>query len=263
MTAIVSFTDDSKYAYFAPLVKWAWEKIGHDSHFLIPNRSKNNPIWELIYKYTQPQFYSYFNSDIEKEVTYSQVGRLYISSEFGESDDVLICSDADMLPINKQFFDSIANGNINIAGYDLVPDGQYPMCYCSMTSSDWIRTMNIGSHSFQEMLDKEVGELQSITFRGDFWSRDQWLLYKNLQGVGVNLIPRSNGQNQFAQNRIDRDDSFWEERLNHNIIDAHLWRPGYTEENFEKILKLLKYFYPDEDFNWLISYTNEYRKLVG
>ena len=130
MTAIVSFTDDSRYAYFAPLVKWAWEKIGHDSHFLIPNRSKNNPIWRLIYEYTQPQFYSYFNSDIEKEVTYSQVGRLYMASEFGECDDVLICSDADMLPINKNFFDNISNGNINIVGYDLVPDGQYPMCYC-------------------------------------------------------------------------------------------------------------------------------------
>jgi hypothetical protein len=185
-----------------------------------------------------------------------------MASEFGESDDILICSDADMLPINKQFFDSIANGNINIAGYDLVPDGQYPMCYCAMTSSDWIRTMGIGSNSFQEMLDKEVGQLQSITFRGDFWSRDQWLLYKNLQGENVNLIPRSNGENQFAQLRYDRDDSFILDRLNPDTIDFHMPRPGYEEKNFQIILTILQYHYPQEDFGWLIAYNEEYKKLL-
>ena len=262
MTAIVSFTDDSRYAYFAPLVKWAWEKIGHDSHFLIPNRSKNNPIWRLIYEYTQPQFYSYFNSDIEKEVTYSQVGRLYMASEFGECDDVLICSDADMLPINKNFFDNISNGNINIVGYDLVPDGQYPMCYCAMTSKDWIKAMDIGSSSFQEMLDKEIGQLQSITFRGDFWSRDQWLLYKNLQDENVNLMPRSNGQNQFATKRYDRDDSFIFDRLSPDTIDFHMPRPGYEDRNFQIILTILQYHYPNDDFGWLIDYNEKYKKLL-
>jgi hypothetical protein len=52
------------------------------------------------------------------------------------------------------------------------------------------------------------------------------------------------------------------DRLDHDIVDAHVWRPGFTDENFPKILHLMQFMFPDENFDWLISYTNAYKQLL-
>ena len=63
-------------------------------------------------------------------------------------------------------------------------------------------------------------------------------------------------------NRVDRTDLHYKDRLNHDVIDAHLWRDGYTDENHAKIMELLQFMYPEDDFTWLDIYRNEYLKLL-
>jgi hypothetical protein len=52
------------------------------------------------------------------------------------------------------------------------------------------------------------------------------------------------------------------ERLSPDILDYHAHRPGYTDENFEKIISVIQYFYPNDDLSWMRSYQQEYKKLL-
>lgn len=76
------------------------------------------------------------------------------------------------------------------------------------------------------------------------------------------LIPRARPGTQFAANRVDRDDINWRAYVNDDLVDAHLWRPGYTDENFANIMELLTMKYPNEDFTWLRTYNEQYKNLL-
>jgi hypothetical protein len=76
------------------------------------------------------------------------------------------------------------------------------------------------------------------------------------------MFPRAKLPERFATNRLDRDDAYLLERLNPDIIDYHLPRPGYEENNFNQIMTVLKYHYPNDNFDWLIEYREQYIKLL-
>ena len=116
--------------------------------------------------------------------------------------------------------------------------------------------------TYQAALDSHLGHIECEGFRGNYWCYEQEVLFNKLQDANCLLIPRSNGQNQFATKRYDRDDSFILDRLNPDTIDYHANRPGYEDENHEIILAILKYHYPHEDFAWLRNYRNEFLKLL-
>jgi hypothetical protein len=54
----------------------------------------------------------------------------------------------------------------------------------------------------------------------------------------------------------------WETMLRPDTIDYHMHRPGYEPENFSKIMRVLRYFYPYEDYSWLINYREAYVALL-
>lgn len=113
------------------------------------------------------------------------------------------------------------------------------------------------------MLDEDLGPLDSEHMRSDFWARDQELLHNAIMGTHYYIPhPRAYPNTQFASRRLDRDDGMWETMLKPDTIDCHLWRPGYEPENFSKIMRVLRYFYPQEDFSWLVNYRQQYDSIV-
>jgi len=144
-----------------------------------------------------------------------------------------------------------------------VPPNQYPMCYISAKVSDWRSAFNLHGKGYQECLDELMKDRDSISMRSDFWALDQEISYNNISTYkDICLLARTNGQNQFSTNRLDRDDFYILDRLNNEIIDYHANRPPYEDSNFEKILTILKFFYPDENFEWLVEYQNSYVNLI-
>jgi hypothetical protein len=209
-----------------------------------------------------------FGSDKNKQATYSQCARLYASASPSISEnEYLIISDVDMAVFNNPFANiNLASDNdIDIFGADLVPQGQFPMCYIGAKSKTFNRIFNPDNLTLQGCLDKLLGDIECENMRGNYWGKDQETAYNEITKHADHafLHNRARPGTQFADNRIDRDDFFWADRLNTNIIDAHLWRPGYTEENFAKILTLIQYFYPTEDLGWMVEYRNEYVKLIN
>jgi hypothetical protein len=175
-------------------------------------------------------------------------------------DEVLITSDVDMLMFRLP---EMIEGGFSIFGSDLVPPKQYPMCYISAKVKDWRNAFGLHGKSYQECLDELMKDRDSVSMRSDFWALDQEIAYNKVNLTQeINYISRTNGQTPFATLRLDRDDSFILDRLSPDIYDYHAHRPGYEDGNFEKILSVLKYFYPTENFDWLVNYKNSFVNLL-
>lgn len=203
------------------------------------------------------QKHYFFNAPEHKEATYAQCSRLYAACLDLPEDEILITGDVDMAMFQiPPYIDKIT-----IFGNDLVPEGQFPMCYASGTVKEWKSVFNLHGKTYQQCLDELLGAIECDHFRGNYWGKDQQTLWENTK-ENTTLINRARPGTQFANSRYDRDDAYILERLNPDTIDYHMNRPGYEPQNFEIILTILKYHYPNDDFTWLVDYTNEYKKLL-
>lgn len=282
MKAVISTTYSNTYLYFLPIVTWCWNRLGVGVICFMPElkelisakdmepfrRAKK---FELIVKCISDNcnegngFYT-FSAPEHKEATYAQCSRLYGACLDLPEDEVLITSDCDMAVFNGEYLKQ-KWASFDIYGADLVPKGQVPICYISATVKDWRQVFDVNGKTYQECLDEQLGGLEAEHFRGNFWSRDQEIAYNKLtfpKDISLSLYQhfRTNGQNQFATKRYDRDDSYILDRLNPDTIDFHMNRPGYEDKNFEIILTILKYHYPNDNFDWLIEYTKKYKALL-
>lgn len=269
MKAIISSTYDDQYLFYLPIIVWSWNKIGVD---VVSYQPGNNifitePRLSLISKVSYNldlrwQAWGFFCPE-HKEATYAQCVRLYAAGDWDiEDPEVLITSDVDMAVFNKDFFNQLNDGRIHVAGTDLVPDGQYPMCYIAMPAQKWREVMMIDNDTEEQTkLDQLLGHLDCEHFRGNYWAKDQEEAYNHIHLYELVKHNRAAPGTQFATRRADRDG--WPTVIPPDIIDAHLPRPGYTEENFAKIMNLFQSMYPLEDFTWMHEYRDEYVKLLN
>jgi len=275
MKAIISSTYDSKYLYFLPITVFCWNKLNVDVICFMPDKISGYTGEEMLrtskrlmlaedavmnHCSSNKNMIVQFSAPEHKEATYAQISRLYAAALDFDEQEQLIISDADMLVFRTDFMEKSADDFFDVYGTDLVPDGQLPMCYTVGNVKTW-RRFFIKGRTYQECMDAELGHEEMENMKGNLWSRDQELLAK---GVGELYFKhtRSNGLNQFAQNRVDRTDTNWRSYVNDSLIDAHLWRDGYTDENHANIMELMRMKFPDEDFTWLDTYRNEYLKLL-
>lgn len=274
MKAVVSTTYDDKYLFFLPIITWCWNKLGVDVICFMPIWRTQDQIKNMVVTNALKGMkcdISYFDCPPHKEATYAQCSRLYAAALDFPDHEFVVTGDVDMAVFRMV---DLLEGNgrrentsstppgatVYVVGSDLTPDGQYPICYCAVTVKTW-REM-IGHSSYQELLDGLLGNIETENFRGNYWSKDQEELFRITKDRPKFFIDRARPGTQFAMNRVDRDDINWRSYLGPDLIDAHLWRPGYTEENFANILELLQAQYPEDNFQWMINYRNEYIKLV-
>lgn len=279
MKCVISTTYSDTYLYFLPITAWCWNKLGVDVICFVPDTDDaeklkraelaTNTMQGLKMKYS----IAIFKAPEHKEATYAQCSRLYGACLDLPEDEVLITADIDMAVLqgmkwllhpnfNDKQYDNIVNDVMCIWGCDLVPEKQFPMCYARATAKRWRTKINIGEKSYQECLDDLLGHIEAEHFRGNYWGKDQETLFSSDNNIAVLEIGRAKEGTQFATKRYDRDDAYILDRLSPDTIDFHMNRPGYEPQNFEIILKILQYHYPQENFDWLISYTEQYRALL-
>jgi len=266
--AIISTTYDDKYLYFLPITTWCWNKLGVDVICFMPsvsNKVNSGDKMLLVYKTMYEVLNSNidictFNAQFHKQSTYAQCSRLYGACLDLPEDEILITGDVDMAMFKVPEYTS---GSFNVFGSDLTPPKQFPICYLMATVKEWRNAFDLSGKSYQECLNGLLGNIEAESFRGNYWCKDQEEAYNKIPKVIRIEKVRAKEGTQFATLRYDRDDSFILDRLNPDTIDFHMNRPGYEDKNFQIILTILQYHYPQEDFGWLIDYTNEYRKLIG
>lgn len=265
--AVISTTYDSKYLWYLPLVTWVWNKMGYNVICFMPPPENSAPDKYLYREFLKSEKLScrieYFTCSKNKEATYAQCSRLYAAALDLPEDDVLVVSDADMFVFNPSYFHEPVKGLIDVYGADLVPPKQYPMCYLVGQVGTW-RTL-IGEGTVQEHLDRLLGDINSLSMRGDYWSKDQETIYNLLQQndeVDYRLFNRAKPGTQFATNRLDRDDAYILERLSPDIVDYHANRPGYEPHNFQTIMAILNYYFPHDDLSWIEEYNEKFKQLL-
>lgn len=279
--AIISTTYSDTYLYFLPITVFCWHKLNVDTICFMPylNASEENRKIDLINDTfrilgIKPQ-YAGFASPKHKEATYAQCSRLYGACLDLPEDEVLVTGDIDMALFKIPEY---VKGTFSVFGADLVPNGQVPICYLTATVKQWRGTFNlyykvwegeegqmiIGVKTYQQCLDELLGDIECENMRGNYWSKDQQEAHDKIfnNRFSHTEIKRARPNTQFADHRVDRDDINWRSYVNDELIDAHLWRDGYTDENHANIMELMKMKFPDEDFTWLDNYRNEYLKLL-
>jgi len=273
MKAIVSTNYDPKYIFFMPLLVKCWNKLGVEMLFLLPTTKEDKNValfefcreWCIKVRDSEKRIFFYFFEPptANHEVTYTQVSRLFAAADIHIPDnEILILSDSDMLVFQLPPHDP--NGAFSIFGADLVPPNQYPICYISATAAAWRETF-VKGRRLQKCLDDELAHENCENMRGNLWGRDQEKCSEYIKPTNPVLYNRAYEGTQFATRRVDRDNAYWLEDLmrgDRNIVDAHLWRPGYTEENSEKIIRLLEIMYPEDSFHWIREYAAAFRNLL-
>jgi len=282
--AVISSTYDDKYLFYLPITSWVWNKLGISVVCYMPyleNPEENDRvhlITDTKLKNNIQLSYKGFEAPEHKRATFAQVVRLFAATDVNYPPEAtIISSDIDMLCFGS-IFKEVNDGEIHLIGADLLEDSmkQIPMCYIAMPVNKWRNVMGmwqsdgVNEHgqrighlkTHQECLDETIGKIESQDFRGCQWSFDQNLAHSKINGNAVIKHSRAKMPERFATNRIDRDDFYWEERIAPTIIDYHCHRPGYTDENFEKILKVIQYFYPEDDLTWMKEYQQAYKKLL-
>lgn len=271
MKAILSCTADDLYSFNLPFAVYSWYKLGIDCVVFVPldncgistdKELRFENAMEWCSKVAPNTQFEIFVAPPDKIATYAQCARLYAAAIPGLEADILITTDADMCVFNQEFWDQFDyDGAVNIIGVDLVPEGQVPMCYITSPLAGWYNFMEIKGRTYQECLDDLLGGIEAEHFRGNYWGKDQETagdalrrLDKGLQVAHFRAVPGT----QFATRRADRDG--WQ--VTPDIIDAHLPRPGHTDENFAKIFHLFETMYPVEDYAWMERYREEYLALM-
>ena len=266
MTAIISTTFDDKYFYFLPITTWCWNKLGIDVVCFCPRLDKgNNDKAALVGKTLIDNNLRcrkyFFDAPEHKQATYAQCLRLYGGAIEADNDEVFIVGDVDMAVFNAPFFSQFEDGKCHIIGADLVPPNQYPMCYLVYTSLGWWKVMDVGANTYQQCVDELLGQIESTHFRGNFWAKDQETAFNHFSNYATPIFHnRAREGTQFASNRLDRDDAYILERDVAGVIDYHMNRPGF--EHIETILTIFYKIYPEENFDWIRTYTEEYKKLL-
>ena len=266
MKAVLSCTDNDLYLFNLPFAIYSWWKLGVDVMVMVPGDLLTTRKYHCILEHLPlvddrvAHWYN-FSAPKDKEVTYAQCARLYGAAVRGGGIDVLITSDADMCVFNKKYWRQFGyNPWINVIGVDLVPDQQVPICYISMLASEWQSVMGTRGKTLQQCLDELLGDITAEDFRGNYWAKDQETAYNYItqHNDRIRMHKRASPGTQFATRRADRDG--W--AVTPDIIDAHLPRPGYTSENFEKIIKLFENKYPGDSTFWMHRYRANYIKLM-
>lgn len=268
MKVILSCTDNPLYSFFIPLAIYSWKKIGVDAICFVPGEpSERMELALATGKTVSPETrYPFLNIEPDREVTYFQCSRLFGAALDLDDDEYLITSDIDMAVFGNVFNQGFKEGFV-IYGPDLVPQGQFPICYIMAQARHWRKAFNINKERENWLLkgpSAYLGELldhiQCDNMRGNYWAKDQEHAYDRINGSGIPLFRfnRSNGKNQFATQRLDRDGWI----PNSGIIDAHLLRPGYLSENFGRIKDMFHAMYPEDDLTWMVEYHEKFLKLL-
>lgn len=103
-TVVISHNGNSEYAFFEPIVKWAWKRLG----------------WHALCLVTD-------------SVITSQCIRLY-AHQHVKPDTMLMTSDIDMLPLSDYWNPEYVG--ITVYGRNLSIEHQ-PICYIAMTGHNW------------------------------------------------------------------------------------------------------------------------------
>lgn len=268
---VIIATDSSKYySFYLPIVAKIWrERIGYEPIILLVGREKEwvgeklqKVVLEHVQKVVSGVRILYLSPVVGfRSGTMAQLSRLYVSIEM-ESEDYLLTSDVDMVPLSWEWFNqqkpekAVTLFNANFCNHE-----KYSLQYIGMRSGVWKEVMRIGGYlSVQEAVSKElVGGLGRNRDFWDEWNYDERMFTRRIkEWAGYPdqclMVDREGSP---PVDRIDR--SGWPENPSiQGKVDAHLDRPGYRLKVWKSLCPVLRELFSAGDYEWVCAYREEY-----
>jgi hypothetical protein len=149
----------------------------------------------------------------------AQICRMYAAKHFPNA--IVLTTDIDMLPLNKEYFNSKLPKNENevvVYSSDMYPYVRYPMCYISAFGKT---LSSIVMDHENETWEEFATRLHSLNLG---WSTDELYVAERINQSSVEVTKHIRGvlDNGMASNRLDRLDWAIQDIT---YIDAHCPRP--------------------------------------
>lgn len=277
LRAVIAVDDNSDYYFYLPIIAWAWkDRIGYWPLVLLvgtPDHWLFEPKRKLAVDHAREAGAEiYFIGDYPgvRTSTVAQVSRLCASLlPTVKSTDYLLTTDADMLPLGKWIGDGhkkqllsvyFANAYANEASI------HYPMCYVSAQAWAWKNMLFERGTDFRYWLDTLLSAAPPDA--DGAWNYDERILTSAITAWDkypdhCNLVDRHFVKGEWRIDRADWDrglEAALQDKLE-GAADAHLIRPGYTEENWPRVKPLLDAALDPDVAKWFDDYHTEFLAL--
>lgn len=240
--SIVSFDEGSPYSELWPFVSKCWKEVCGTTAIAFQLSDKDSEI-------SESEFGLIKNVKIESDFHLSlqaQLLRIYAFKFLkGQEDKICIISDADMLPINKQFFLSGLNhykdGSMTSYYNHLIPDGEITMCYNLASVRDFINLLNLKSFNcFRDFLvyvkNKYAEDYKTVNSNKQKfgWNIDQRYMWDCMQENKDKLITPN-----YELKRLDRESWPKSPTLESNLLSKSYYDCHFFNESLNTDKKKL------------------------
>ena len=260
-TVLLSVDNNLKYLYLLPIVAKSWNIQGWTCCIYLNNITDKQ--YEFIREELNKVGIDYITISSTKTSStinpalYTQCERMYMPQCIQDKSTYCIMSDVDMF-IASDFLNRDYD-KVNSFGYDLTGYTQIPMCYVGMTVDKWDQLM--GTYDVEVDLATYAKKDSQDFYQA--WGCDQDILTGRMRGIvgyhNVNFIERGKDHDNsgLPMGRLDRYNWVYPKG---QIHDCHL--PHDAIDKVEKIEEMCKFIYPNENWNWIQPYTEEFKKLI-
>lgn len=210
-----------------------------------------------------------------EDATISQCVRQHAaaSSDFNP-EDLLICSDADLVPLREEFYYTHDVQKYDIGLYysngyrDEV--NHFPSCHYSMRVSTWreVMRLDVGLDAAMRRNFKDYGLAAKMDAKkadpaknwGHVWFTDELVASKRIVESGKTLqkIERDGWP---PNDRLDR--AYWPERYDiASYTDCHSIRPIWSDPNWPRFRPIIEQGLPSW-LEWADRYRHDFRQAMG
>ncbi len=269
--AVIGCDLNVNYSFFLPLCCLMWRRQGYvPLLFLVgdPAEWLDNPQHRLEVERSREagaEIYWVGNFEGARSSTVAQCSRIFAAAAPGVQDeDLIMTSDADMLPIGSWVGDGVDDG-IDDSGnalhifyanaYEGSDYEHYPMCYLAAKAKVWRQI--VGQDSLHDGLTRVLDDAPEDSTGAWNWD-EKWLggaiFAWKVIGGDVRRVDRQFVKGEWRLDRFewDRSVAILETTLD-GIADAHLPRPGFGE-NWSRIRPVLALALTRDELTWLDAY---------
>ncbi len=295
--AIIASTVDHDYSFLAVIAALLWrDRIGFTpSMFLVGTEAE----W-VTHKYgrvvmgaiSQHSIHHVFVDHQEGvlDKTVAQCCRQYAACHPFAADDYLISTDADLLPIKKDFY-HFHNPKAHAIGlwyanaYIGEEEFHWPSCHYGMLVSTWREVMglevgkmpenmvlNFAEYGLPEKMAAWNAEIERAHAAGapadakhfwPVWFTDELVASAKIKTSQYypDRVLKINRDGHPPKDRLDR--SAWPFYVDVNrYTDSHSLRPGWSSPNWPRLAPFLKKILPAHE-KWLDQYRADFRDAIG
>lgn len=250
--AVLSTTSNHDYDFYAPITARLWKEIvGYEPLTIVVHRG---PMTERLQfcglECVGDKLFWDHTDDAIPLANVGQVVRLFGCTNGYADDDILITADVDMWPLQRDYFQIMDAGKMNLYGSNVYKGDRHPMCYAAARVDLWREMLGLQPHTTM------AEALAGVKWNG--WDTDEDTLQRGIEQIGGKKAcackRREGSRHGYMGNRVDRGRWIYDGPEQPALIDAHLPRPGFGEETWPRVRRLIEDYCPQ-----IVEWADDYR----